>query len=681
MLIDLKLTNFKKHESLHVTLGEGLLAIKGANEAGKSTLFHAVLYAWFGSRALPMSLADTVTYGKPESSLRVELTFAFEGVEYRISRAKSGAMLTSPHGTVNGQSEVTKYVEGLFSVTADSASKIMLASQNGLRGALESNDAVSLIEKLANLDVLDDLISRIQKQLPCGNTSQIVENLEGYRGLAAPQLNAEDEEATVSLAKAAVDDLEHRLSTLTLPFSTEEIEKFRLDINQYNEAKSRKAHMQEHITALTSMAERELTKPDSSRLTVLEALIEESRLVSIARLKFKEFKNFKQSIAKPVEGDAAELATTLEQVRSDITKATSAKAVAEASLIKESHCGLCGKDLTEVPEVVAKNANYSAQAEAAAIKLASLRKQLTELQAQQEELLFTESERMRVKVAHAKFSDYAYIDSTGLKLVWREEPDAASENQPDYKAELSSLKAALQKYDTEVAVREGYKLQLVETLKAEAAIVLNHKLYDIATVSLVKVDECSKQQNTLRGSLASAKTALMSANHNLELQKKAYEKELAVYEAALKSKEKLEETLAQMNKHNALIRKLRELRPKVAAELWSIVLASVSSHFSAIRGTPSVVTRSPDGFLVDGRPAKGLSGSTLDSLGLAIRVALNRTFLPSIQFLLLDEPAAGMSDEREAAMLGLLASLNYKQVLVVTHSNLADTFASGIVQV
>jgi hypothetical protein len=40
-----------------------------------------------------------------------------------------------------------------------------------------------------------------------------------------------------------------------------------------------------------------------------------------------------------------------------------------------------------------------------------------------------------------------------------------------------------------------------------------------------------------------------------------------------------------------------------------------------------------------------------------------------------------MSDEREAAMLGLLGALDYKQVLVVTHSNLADSFSADTVQI
>jgi ABC-type transport system involved in cytochrome bd biosynthesis fused ATPase/permease subunit len=61
-------------------------------------------------------------------------------------------------------------------------------------------------------------------------------------------------------------------------------------------------------------------------------------------------------------------------------------------------------------------------------------------------------------------------------------------------------------------------------------------------------------------------------------------------------------------------------------------------------------------------------------------MALGKTFLPSVNFLLLDEPSAGMDDAREGAMLGLLSTVAYDQVVVVTHSSLADSFASSVVQ-
>ena len=86
------------------------------------------------------------------------------------------------------------------------------------------------------------------------------------------------------------------------------------------------------------------------------------------------------------------------------------------------------------------------------------------------------------------------------------------------------------------------------------------------------------------------------------------------------------------------------------------------------------------GFRVDGKPVTGLSGSTLDALGLAIRIALTKTFLPNNDFMILDEPGAACDDNREASMLGTISTAGFAQVLLVTHSVLADTFADNVIQ-
>ena len=100
---------------------------------------------------------------------------------------------------------------------------------------------------------------------------------------------------------------------------------------------------------------------------------------------------------------------------------------------------------------------------------------------------------------------------------------------------------------------------------------------------------------------------------------------------------------------------------------------------SEMRGTPSVVSKTADGFLVDGHPVATMSGSTLDILGLAIRVALVRTFLPSAPFLVLDEPCASMDQTRTEALLGFLVAVGFKQVLLVTHEDVSQNVADHII--
>ena len=85
--------------------------------------------------------------------------------------------------------------------------------------------------------------------------------------------------------------------------------------------------------------------------------------------------------------------------------------------------------------------------------------------------------------------------------------------------------------------------------------------------------------------------------------------------------------------------------------------------------------------MIDGKSADAFSGSTRDSLGLAIRLMLQKTFLPNVSFMLADEPGAAFDDVRESDMLAVLAGSGLDQVILVTHSDLADTFAANVITI
>ena len=162
MIKRLKLKNFGCHPDLEVTFGRGLQMLKGANEAGKSPLILALVYAFGGARALPKTLARMVTWGQPEASLRVELDFDHAGQAFSITRHKNGAELRGPGVTASGQDDVTKFVNGLFGITQDMLPKLLLARQSGLQESLAAGTSSTLIEKLSNVGLVDELIDLIQ---------------------------------------------------------------------------------------------------------------------------------------------------------------------------------------------------------------------------------------------------------------------------------------------------------------------------------------------------------------------------------------------------------------------------------------------------------------------------------------------------------------------------------------
>src|SRR6185369_1219887 len=187
MFRSLKLTSFRKHEDLRLNFEGGLIAIRGLNEAGKTTIQEALAYALFGTKGLRQSLSEVVTWGKPESALQVEL-FLNDG--RLIRRGKRGAEVCTNNGViVTGQTEVTRVMETMLGASADTAARLMLASQNALRGALEGGpgEAVALIEKLADFDLIDRVVAAIVEDLPTGNTQVIEEQLAAKQAETVPE--------------------------------------------------------------------------------------------------------------------------------------------------------------------------------------------------------------------------------------------------------------------------------------------------------------------------------------------------------------------------------------------------------------------------------------------------------------------------------------------------------------
>ena len=133
--------------------------------------------------------------------------------------------------------------------------------------------------------------------------------------------------------------------------------------------------------------------------------------------------------------------------------------------------------------------------------------------------------------------------------------------------------------------------------------------------------------------------------------------------------------------NNALVKKLRSLRPLVADQLWNTVLASVSVMFSQMRGEASIVTKGKDGFRVNGQAVESLSGSTLDLLGLALRCSLLKTFVPHCDLLVLDEAAAAMDSSRTEAMMGFIKSAGFGQTILITHESVSSTICDNILEI
>ena len=684
MIKTLKLTNFKKHTALSLNFTKGLNLIKAANEQGKSSAIEAISYALFGARALKSSLADTVTDGNPESSLRVEMEFEQAGVTYLITRSKSGARLSGGGSSSEGHAEVTAAVERLMRFDGNAASLLMFASQSSLRGALEmgATAASSLIEDLADLSTLDDWIQKIQDQLPSGNTKHLEELVLNFEAMWAPALDdAVEREAVVQAeVKEAQILASVKASEACLP-----------DIKSLSErlakATSDVAQTKADLAKLL-LCEQIVAKPIPPEPDVAGLELRAEKQISQAALynKYVDYTLLPKSdvkisvlLTQTPEAYLQELALEVSKLTHSITTTQDAKFKLSLKLIQED-CSLCGKSVSEVPEVVFKNKQVQKALDDLTTTLAVsnglLEAEKLELQVVKEAVNLASN--LRVLTKHLPVEP---DDSYPPTYKWVGGQVDAVPDTENYSLQL--------KHAREVSFARRNALEALSGAQATLALGGALKCRQRLSGASIFLEECKNSLDSatyqqdchkrLLETLHKAKVSSLSAVYDLEAKTNTYNYALARYADSRVQLGVARSKLSATVKNNLLIKKLKDSRPVVAKHLWFSTLSLINHYFSKVRGVPTCVTRSDKGFLVDGKSYSRLSGSTQDALGLAIRVALVKTFLPNCSFMVLDEPASACDSDRELSMLSMLAGSGFDQVLMVSHSDVADAFAANLI--
>lgn len=688
MLEVLKLTNFRQHRDLTVNFTAGLNVIRGANEAGKSTIMEAIAYVLYGARSLANSLEETVTWGEQDSTLRVELTFSFDGVPGWVRRGKSGASLKYGATTAEGQSEVTRFFERLFKVDAKMASNLQIASQNKVRGALEGGSAVALIESLADFSLLETLVDKITTHRPSGNTNLVLTRLNTLKAAQGAEIPPEPDAGPVEAVKGHLRTLEGSLEgskgmeaayAALVPAARERIAQARLRASQAEAARRRveliQAELAKSLPAVTGNAEviagwREAAQKEANRLSLLKVYrTQEPKLEDV-------WGGTREAFLAELEGTKALHAT----LQADIQLARDRITQQRAMRINEKSCAFCKKSLEDVPEVASVNASVDAALETAQAELAALANRLGEATA-------TLAALQAIQLADAKYpglfplSHWTHSeDRVPPRVTWIGEPPSTEADDTDYYGLIKQAEASAK----ELANAEGRRAALqAELLQVQATADQNVQstIEDEATIADWEVRKQGVQNLTLevnkcKGELALAEQAYQ---HALVLRKQAMD----AAAAAAKEIAAVTQELEDMGFYNELVKKIRAARPAVANKLWALVMAAVSHYTTQGRGQPSVVTRDDGGFKINGKAATGgnYSGSAQDVLGLAIRLALVKTFLPGSPFMIMDEIAAACDDSRELDLLGMVLAADIPQVLLVTHSNAAESFATNLVQI
>lgn len=709
MLKSLQTTNFRKLNDHVFTFTEGLNVIRAINEAGKSTMLEAILYALFGVKACRTPLSEVATWGTKAAEVTVKLVISIDSIDYVIKRSAAGAELNYYDGIVTGQTEVSNFIAAKLGVTVHAATRLMLSSQNDIRGSLAGNDSetVKLIESLAQLDVIDKVGDLVKQELPTGSDSGLKATRSQWETELASLTNVSDDvynTATAALVSIVQDVDAKEAELLVTQKNLREVSDKANTIQQQIYASLRyketeQLYLKSLDDAIKNVGAFKMPpepQPDDDIEAAEQACRDADNYLHNRALAERGARLNAQSwgISGNVYDNDLQLSRLIEI--NDDTEIRLAKVIEEskieiarleAGIITASACGICGKFVSELPEVIKKNGESRALIEHFLA--------LIEIYEQQSENCRTEN------IMHMNDMDFGHQcqhfvqDNLGYfrltqptqfpsGMEWIGPP--APEVPPDAaacKARLASLRNKLNAWNL-AAVRQDALLEQVEFIKQRLADFREEPAPPEPDMKLFEqldsdIAAYSGGHSAITEEIKSLKTRYKVQQDEvgrLARAREKYDERKVELECYLVANQKDVKNLAT---NNALLKRLRELRPLVANHLWNEVLSTVSNYFSAMRGQDSVVAKDASGFKVDGQSIGGLSGSTLDALGLAVRLALSKKFAAHVGFIVLDEPFSGCDEDRTANALAFVASSGFNQILLVTHESISESLASNLI--
>jgi len=709
MITSLKLTNFRKIVSDEMIFTPGINVIKGPNEASKSSRLEAIAYALFGSRALRTPLEATVTWEKPLSSMKVVLALNIGRDSYIFTRAKSGSEVIK-NGVVfcTGQNETSALAATFLGADVNTSGKLLLADQNSIRGVLSGGpkELSTFLEDLAGFDTFDRILEAASKKLALGSASLLEAQLKGAENtLAAATANLPakpDEDAHALSLKA----LEAKAAAIeaSLP-SLRELAK--TAVNRWQEASDlylRKRVMagkvdellrnvgqaQDQVSILTKNTDKVV---DVGQIEVLKARIVEAEGHAARVAAYIQFLSIPEG---PVwKGDKSSFdmcrnicQTKISQLEKEAIQLRFDVKTLNSQRFDSTTCSKCGQALPDIDNIVATNTAIDKKLVEIATLLAANEVNLALETKDRGRFNNIEAHAKRLESIYKKLIGYCLFDDDQYpaRAVWDgTKPDGFAPDVSLLRQQLTAVEAEVKALETSRAQLAWAKEQLDKIVRMynEAEIVLREFVApsDDDTLALTTdKDKALGDVSIAEGEAYLIRHKAVELDREFQVAVRMWDMAKERVNDANKTIEACKADLASLGFNNALVAKLRKIRPVIANKLWNTVLASVSVMFSQMRKEESWVTKDSGGFKVNGQAVESLSGSTLDILGLSVRCALLRTFLPQCGLLVLDEPCASMDDGRTEALLGFLKSVGFQQTLLVSHEEVSESVADNLIQ-
>lgn len=700
MITQLQLTHFRQHQQLTLDFQTGITVIRGANESGKSTLFEAITFALFGIRACRNN--DLSAWNADANSHKVVLKFTLDNIHYIVKRSARSAEINWQGGRVTGQADVSRFCEELWQLKPNTGSKLMFVGQNAMRGILAEGGVktAQMIEQLADFDQIEQWIHILQTEFDIGKTELHEQTLQH---LQQQLLTQQTEFNTLPDPNQQAQQLQQQLHTEQTQYQTQlnqlkQQQQQLIQTQQQAETISQQQHQLQrqldHAQADLAATERILNTPllqfDPNILIQaenhLQALQQQHQLWQDYCLA-KDYQTSPQRVAMSLhelQNTVAHLEQTLQQQHTQQATLMGEINSLKQHLHTDLACPTCHRPWDNIEHM--QQTNQLTEQRIA---------QLTQQHQQQAQHIQQQSQRL------TKLHALLHYPLPNLPEHSHWQPITDAHYPPCFQWTLPIPEAitptmlADAQHTYEHAQRQQQRWQDQHS-HLQAAQQRQHSLQQHITQlqqqlaelpSILPLTDIYLEMNNLTHQLRTTEQQLQHVQHALQHFDQTTQPWFDQYQKQQQQIQQLQDhiahyqtTIQDIQLNNQLLKALRAIKPKIANHIWQTVCSTISHYFSLMRSQPSIISKGDNGFMVDGKDVQSLSGSTLDILGIAIRIALTKTFLPHCRFLFLDEPFAACDAERQTQALGFITSIGFEQVIMISHASLTETVADYVIE-
>lgn len=713
---------------------EGTTAISGTNGAGKSTIVNSFAWSLFGSKAQSLKAKDFIKEGvnPKETHVGVESYFALGNREYKVERK-----IVSPNGNstcniysrdINTEDEyildcgpgVThseKFLRRLLGYDEKGfySSAFVQQKQVDLIISAGPRERGAIIEQMigvnaitSSLDMARDEFRGLQKALSVIQTGSIEDEELKFQNQKNIVIKFRTD---IKNLNNEIDSLKNEVDEINEQFKeeVEKQEKYNSLKNEIMMIENNNKHISEQINFFL-----DIIKKYPENLTYSEDLLKElienknneeikyknslEALLS-AKLELERLDNlFKIQINPNVLNDYNNLIENQNRLKNEISnlefeinyiKSQGKKIQSYLKSLKEgvAECPYCKSPIENVDEEIKE---HTLEFNNLKNEIIDKNKKLDESKLEFTNILnnivILQNDIEKLNQQEKKKNEYSNLKSEVIRLQTQEETNKASLNLITQK--LNDLNEVKNKSEDLIKARNSINY-LTEKLEEFAQEKLNKEI----ELSLIGALTSKEYKN-----LTKKHEELNNRFNSLQYDKFELDKELVVAEsegkilyANLQNCRKAAEEYNNISKQLEIISfsiktlsDFKDLRIKTAIPSLSSIASEILNKFTNgdfielklnEQFETSVITSSGQE-----RSVSVLSGGELSAAAIALRLAIALFLQEGTQSLLiLDEVLVSMSEDRQQQILETISSLTSSQIILIAHSQVANSFADKVI--